>query len=245
MINPDDLKSLAPAGTLRCGVVVAPAASAFFAVQTANGPQGVTVDLFRALGEDLKLPVDLRIFPNSGELTDAIGKGTCDVAFMPQDADRAKKVDFGPPYILIESTFLVPAGSRLTGLDEANFPGARAIAIAGTTTSRSARRFLTDGTVEEVRSVDDMTRMARAGEGDLFALSVDAFDTLLPLLPGARVLTGHFQQTGVAVAVPKGRPAALKIVTDFVERAKGNGVIRKALDRAGFAGSPVAPRTMA
>ena len=110
------LAAVAPSGTLRCGVVVAPAASAFFAIEQDGVPRGVTVDLFAALGQALNAPVELVLFPNSGELTEATATGEIDVAFMPQDAERAKKVDFGPPYILIESTFLVPAGSRLTHL---------------------------------------------------------------------------------------------------------------------------------
>lgn len=234
-------KALAPSGTLRCGVVVAPAASAFFAIERDGAPQGVTVDLFAALGRNLGAPVELVVFPNSGELTEAAASGAVDIAFMPQDAERAKKVDFGPAYILIESTFLVPAGSTLTQLKDANFPGARAVAIAGTTTGRSARRFLTNGTVEDVRGVGDMVRMAKAGAADLFALSRDSFATLLPDLPGALVLAGNFQETGVAVAVPKGRPEALKAVTDFVEAMKRDGTVRVALDRAGFADCAVAP----
>jgi polar amino acid transport system substrate-binding protein len=235
------LKELAPTGVLRCGVVVAPAASVFFAIEAGDKPRGVTVDLFEAFAEDLRFPVDLKLFPNSGELTAAVARAEVDVAFMPQDAERAKSVDFGPAYYMIESTFLVPAGSKIRTLAEANFEGARAIVIASTTTGRSAARFLTQGRIEEVRSVDDMTAMARAGDGDLFALSRDAFATLLPALPGARVLDGGFQRTGIASAVPKGRPAALKIFGDFIERAKSNGVVRRALDRAGFADADVAP----
>lgn len=232
---------VAPSGILRAGVVVAPAASAFFAAMTPQGPRGVTVDLFRAMAQAFALPLDLKIFPNSGEATEAVARGDCDVAFMPRDAERAKKVAFGPAYVLIESTFLVPAGSRIGSLAESNYAGARAVAIAGTTTGRSARRFLTNGTVADVRGVDEMVRMAQAGEADLFALSVDAFDTLLPSLPGARVLSGHFQQTGVAVAVPPGRPDALAAVGAFVERAKADGTVRRALDAAGFGHCAVAP----
>jgi polar amino acid transport system substrate-binding protein len=142
---------------------------------------------------------------------------------------------------MIESTFLVPAGSKIRTLADANFNGVRAIVIASTTTGRSAARFLTRGGIHEVRSVDEMTAMARAGDGDLFALSRDAFATLLPALPGARVLDGGFQQTGIACAVPKGRRAALKIFGDFVERAKRSGGVRRALDQAGFADAQVAP----
>jgi hypothetical protein len=46
---------------------------------------------------------------------------------------------------------------------------------------------------------------------------------------------------GVAVAVPKNRPAALAYVTEFIEAAKASGVVRRALDDAGFEDIPVAP----
>lgn len=85
-----------------------------------------------------------------------------------------------------------------------------------------------------------MTEMARQGQGDAFALSHDSFTGLLPKLPGARVLPG-IQQTGIAVAVPKGRPAALKIASELLEVAKTSGLVRHALDAAGFPDAPVAP----
>lgn len=237
-----DIHELAPTGTLRGGVVVAPSPSVFFAVADAGGsPCGVTVDLIRAFAQDVRLPAALQAFPNSGELTDAVASGQCDVAFMPRDETRERMVDFGPAYFLIESTFLVPAGSRIRSLGEANFPGVRAVVIASTTTGRSAARFLTRGTTQEVRGVDRMTAMAKAGDGDLFALSRDAFATMLPEVPGARVLDGGFQHTGICCAVPKGRPCALAMLSDFVERAKASGLVRAALDRAGFPDSPVAP----
>jgi polar amino acid transport system substrate-binding protein len=235
------IDQLAPTGRLRGGVVVAPAPSVFFAVEEGGKPKGVTVDLLGLFAEKMKLPLDLLMFPNSGEVTEAVAKGECDAAFMPRDAERAKKVEFGPAYYVIESTFLVPAGSKVRTLAESNFPGARAIVIASTTTGRAAARFLTLGSIAEVRSVDEMTAMAKAGDGDLFALSRDAFDTLLPAVPGARVLDGGFQQTGVCCAVPKGRTGALELLSKFVETAKADGVVRKALDLHGFKDAAVAP----
>jgi polar amino acid transport system substrate-binding protein len=235
------IHQLAPTGRLRGGVVVAPAPSVFFAVDEGGKPKGVTVDLLGLFAEQLKLPLDLLVFPNSGEVTEAVAKGECEAAFMPRDAERAKKVEFGPAYYIIESTFLVPARSKVRTLAEANFPGARAIVIASTTTGRAAARFLTQGTIEEVRSVDEMTAMAKAGSADLFALSRDAFDTLLPAMPGARVLDGGFQQTGICCAVPKGRTGALELLSKFVETAKINGVVRRALDMHGFKTAEVAP----
>jgi len=242
MISPDDLKQLAPTGKLRGGVVTAPAVSVFFAIKgDQSDVKGVTVDLIRSFAGTLKLPLALQVYDNSGQVTDAVAKGECDLAFMPQDAERAKRVDFGPAYFLIESTYLVPAGSTIQSIDEVNRPGRRVVAIANTTTARSAHRTAPNASVEEVASVDQMTEMAQKGQGDAFALSHDSFAGLLPRLPGARVLPGNFQQTGIAVAVPKLRPAALKIATELLKAAKISGVVRRALDDAGFKDAQVAP----
>src|ERR1043165_6670551 len=223
MTTPEDLKQLAPTGTLRGGVVTAPAASAFFAIRDGGEVKGVTVDLIRGFAAALKLPLALQVYDNSGQVTDAVAKGECDIAFMPQDAERAKRVDFGPAYYFIESTYLVSAGSTIKSIDEVNRPGRRIVAISNTTTARSARRTAPNASVEEVPSVDQMTEMASKGQGDAFALSHDSFAGLLPKLPGARVLPGNFQQTGISVAVPKARPVALQIASELIEVAKTSG----------------------
>lgn len=234
MASADDIKQLAPTGKLRGGVAVAPAASAFFAVRRGGQVQGVTVDLLRAFADELNLPLELKVFDNSGQVTDAVATGDCDIAFMPQDAERAKKVDFGPAYYFISSTYLVPAGSTIQTIEEVNRPGVRVVGISNTTTVRSARRTAPKASVEEVPSVERLTTMAANADGDAFALSVDSFTTLLPKLPGARVLPGHFQQTGIAVAVPKNCPGALKLAGELVEKAKTSGLVARALARAGI-----------
>lgn len=242
MTQTDDLKELAPTGRLRGGVVIAPAKTGFFAVKDGQGaPHGVTVDLLRFLSGETKLPLDMQLYDNSGQVTDAVASGACDVAFMPQDAARAARVAFGPRYLMIESTYLVPAGSAIQSIEDVNRAGVRVIAIANTTTMRSARRSSPNASVREVPSVDAMMRLARTGEGDAFALSKDSFASLLPDLRGARVLAGNFQETGIAVAVPPGRPRALALVTALIDEAKRNGTVRRALDAAGYRDEPVAP----
>ena len=90
----------------------APTASTFFVVKDADGsPRGVTVDLGNALADKLGVPVEFLVVPNSGEVTDALEKAAIDVAFMPVDDERRKRVDFGPAYFLVESTCLVLGSS--------------------------------------------------------------------------------------------------------------------------------------
>jgi polar amino acid transport system substrate-binding protein len=242
MFSPEALEQLAPNGNLRGGIVTAPAASAFFAVRDDTGAvRGITVNLLRNLADALKLPFEIQVFDNSGQVTDAVVGGTCDVAFMPHDAERAKKVDFGPAYYIIESTYLVPAGSALQTIDDVNRPGMRIVAIANTTTMRSARRTAPQASVEEVPGVEQMVAMAAKGDGDAFALTHDSLAGLLPELPGARVLPGSFQQVGIGIAVPPGRPAVVRLVSEWLGTAKADGTVRRAFDAAGFRDLSVAP----
>ncbi|MCW5691483.1 MAG: transporter substrate-binding domain-containing protein [Pseudolabrys sp.] len=243
MTDRDALVELAPSGALRGGVVVAPAKSVSFAARDDDGVvSGVPVDLLRGFAESLGVPLTLTEFANSGQLTDAIAEGACDVGFMPRDAAREVRVAFGPSFYLMGSTYLVPAGSDIHTIEQVNRDGIRIVAIANTTTARAARRTAPLATVEEVAGVDIMTAMAQRGDGDAFALSHDSFLGLLPRLPGARILPGQFQQTGIAVAVPPGRPQALSLASRLIEDAKTSGLARRAFDAAGFADLAVAPR---
>jgi polar amino acid transport system substrate-binding protein len=117
----------------------------------------------------------------------------------------------------------------------------RIVGIANTTTIRSAARTLRHAAPVAVSTIGEAVESLRSGKADALALSRDAFRTLLPLLPGAKVLDGGFQQTGIAIAVRRDKSAALALASAFIENAKASGLVRRALDAAGFADEPVAP----
>jgi polar amino acid transport system substrate-binding protein len=236
------LQQLAPTRTLRVGVAFAPAASALFVTRDAAGqPHGVTVDLGTGLAQELGVAVAFILAPNTGDLTEATSTGAADVSFMPVDEERKKKVDFGPSYYLIESTCLVPGSSDIRTLADVDRSGVRVVGVANTTTVRSAARSLKAATIVTATSVDEAIAMLETGRADAIGLSRDALRPLLPRLPGARVLEGSFQTTGIAVAVPKNRPAALSFVSTFITKAKATGAVRRAFDKVGLTGEPVAP----
>ena len=240
--NENTMKELASTGKLRVGVVAAPSMSAFFVTQDAAGqPRGVTADLGAALADKLGVPVEFLVAPNSGEVTDALCAGALDVTFMPVDEERKQRVEFGPPYFMVESTYLVPARSGIGTLADVDRPGVRVVGIANTTTIRSAARSLKNTTIVAACSVDEAMAMLRAGQSDAFALSHDSLPPLAAGLPGSRILAGGFQQTVIAIAVPKNRPQALAAVTAFMADAKASGLVRRALDAAGFKDAAVAP----
>lgn len=238
----DAMKELVPTGKLRVALVFAPSASAFFVVKDEAGkPRGVTADLGEALGLALGAPVEFVLFPNSGLATDATESGAVDVSFMPVDEERRKRLAFGPNYYVIESTYMATAASGAKTVADVDRPGMRVIGIANTTTIRAAGRTLKNTTISPVTSVDEAVAMLRENKADAFALSRDSLPPFVKQIPGSRMVEGGFQQTGIAIAVAKGKPAAHAYVTAFLEEAKKSGVVRRALDKAGFPGEPVAP----
>jgi polar amino acid transport system substrate-binding protein len=229
--------------TLRVGIAVSPAPSASFAARDpASGkPRGVAVALGTALAQAAGATAQFVEFPNSGELTEAVAAGRVDIAFMPMDAERTRKVDFTPPYVLFESTFLVLADSPIKSLADVDRSGVRPAGIANTTTARSAVRFLKNTTLVEARAVDRLAGMLTAGEVDAIALSRESLASLARMLPPTRILDGQFHASGVGAAVRKGRPALLQFAGAFIETAKASGLVRRALDDSGLNDTAVAP----
>jgi polar amino acid transport system substrate-binding protein len=236
------VRELTPTGKLRVGVANAPSASPLFVVKDADGvPRGVTVDLGNALAKELGVAVEFMVAPNTGELTDALEAGRIDVSFMPVYDERKKRIDFGPVYFEVESTYMVTAASGIKTVDEVDRAGIRVVGIANTTTIRAAGRTLKNTTVVAAPSIGDAMAMMLGGKADAFALSRDSLPPFVAQLPGSRMVEGGFQFTGVAIAVPKGRAQALADATAFIEKAKKSGMVRQAFERAGLAHLNVAP----
>ena len=189
------MKELVPTGKLRAGIVYAPALSAFFAVKDADGrPRGVTVDLVNELAQQLGVAPEFMVVPNSGLATDAVESGAIDVSFMPVDDERRKRVDFGPNYCLIESTYMVTRASGIKTLAEVDRPNVRVVGIANTTTIRAAGRTLKNTGITAATSVEEAVAMLRTGKADAFALSRDSLPPFVALLPGSRIVDGGFSK---------------------------------------------------
>jgi polar amino acid transport system substrate-binding protein len=236
------MKELIPTGTLRVGVAFAPSPTPLFVVKNKDGtPRGVTIDLGNELAQQLGVAADFTVAPNTGELVDLLEAGRIDVSFMPVDEERKRRVDFGPVYFLVESTYMVTEASGLRKVDDVDRPGIRVVGIAGTTTIRAAARSLTQTRITAAQSIGEAVEMLTGGKADAFALSRDSLPPFVARLPGSRIVDGGFQLTGVAIAVPRARPDALAYVTAFLEKAKNSGVVRGAFNRAGLQHLMVAP----
>jgi len=136
-------RELAPTGRLRVGVVSAPKANVFFVVTDADAdPMASRPTLATNLRGPLEVASEYFVAHNSGEITDALENGLIDVAFLPVDDERRKRVEFGPAYNLFESTCLVLGSSGFRTVSDLDRPGVRVGGEANTTTIRAAAREL-------------------------------------------------------------------------------------------------------
>jgi polar amino acid transport system substrate-binding protein len=240
------IKELAPTGKLRVAVAVGPSPSALWTVRdpATGSPKGVPVELGTAMAAKLGVPVELVEHESSGAIVAARDKGTWDVTFLPVDDDRKAVLDIGAPYHLLQSTYLVAPGSAIRILADANRSGVRIAIVDGTATGRASVAACPDATTVKVKNPDEAVAMMRGGKLDAIALSRESVGGLVDALPGSRVLEEAFLNSTTAVAVLKGRSAALAFVTQFIEEAKASGLVRRALDAMGLKGSQVAPAGM-
>jgi polar amino acid transport system substrate-binding protein len=234
---------IAPRGALRVAVAVGPSPSAFWAVRDpASGrAKGVTVTLGEAAAAKLGVPVKIVEYSNSGEITAAASKDGWDVSFMPQDAEREKYVDTGPAYVVYSTTYAVHASSDIPHLASIDRDSVRVGAVEGTSTSRILLRTLKHAKLKLFPKAEEAQAQFAGEHLDALAMGREALDDYAGKHPGTRVLAENIQTTAVIVVVPKNRSATKAWAAHFIEEAKADGTVRRALDGAGFANAVLAP----
>jgi polar amino acid transport system substrate-binding protein len=236
----DPLKDeIAPTGKLRVAIAISPAGGAFWSTRTATGYAGVPVELGKAMAEQLGVPVEYVAHNNSGQIVDAVSKGSWDITFLPKDPEREGRMSFGPIYEVADATYIVKPGSKVTNFATLDQAGVKVAAVNNTTTMRGAIAHLKNAEVTGYQTYDEIFGLLKGGEIDAFALSRDQLNAMATQIPGTRVLDETFKQTVTAVAVPPNHPQALAFAVKFLNDSIANGTLRKAYDNNGMKDRPV------
>ena len=241
----DALKDeIAPTGKLRVAIAISPAGGAFWSTRTESGGYaGVPVDLGKEMAAQLGVPVEYVAHNNSGQIVDAVSKGTWDVTFLPKDPEREGRMSFGPLYEVADATYIVKPGSTVTDFATLDQSDVKVAAVNNTTTMRGAIAHLKNAKVTGYQTYDEISGLLTRGEIDAFALSRDQLNAMSKKIPGTRVLDETFKQTVTAVAVPPNHPQSLAFAARFLTEVISNGVLRKAYDNNGLKDSPIRTQT--
>jgi polar amino acid transport system substrate-binding protein len=235
--DPDVQKVLAPTGKLRVGLYPGTPTSI---LPDATNPRGVGYDLGKEFARRLGVPCEPVVFAKNAEVLEAVKTAQVDMVFTNASAERAREMDFGPPYLEIELGYIAPQKSPVSTLADIDRPGVRIGVTKGSSSDGVLSRDLKSAEIVRAVTVGAAVDMIAAGQLDAFATNKATLFEMQEKLPGSRVLDGHWGLERHAIAIPKGRDQGRAFVEKFTNDAKTEGLIEAAVARAGLRGA-VAP----
>jgi polar amino acid transport system substrate-binding protein len=239
-ISPIARSDLAPTGKLRVGINFQNVLLA--AKDPLSGePLGIAVDLARELGRRVGVPVEIVAYDTAGKMADAVKTGAWDVAFLAAEPQRANEITFTAPYLEMEATYLVPAGSPLRTTADVDREGVRIVVAAKGAPDLFLTRTLKFAQLMRAPSVAVAFKLFVSDKLEALAGYRPVLMMRAEELPGSHILDGRFSEVQQAVGTPKGRNAGAKYLREFVENAKASGMVAQAIERHGVRGLSVAP----
>jgi polar amino acid transport system substrate-binding protein len=207
--------------------------------------QGVEVDLARALAAQLGrtlVPVVYKTGSVEGlRIYQGIKKQEWDIAFLPADPRYANLVDFTTAYVDVDSTYLVRPGLQIASAADVDHPGVRVAVQDGTEQDRVLTPVLAQAQIERVDAFEDAVYGVKHGVTDVIAADRPTLLKLAQQIPGSRVLPDHFAVVSQAIAIPKGRDSLAGSITAFLEQAKADGTVARAIQTSGNRAVQVSP----
>ena len=179
-------------------------------------------------------------YERSGAVLEGARTNTSDVAFLVIDPDRAAAVDFSSPFMQTDFTYLVPAGSSIRNIADADKPGVRIAVPRGDASELYLSRTLKHAALIRTESIAAAVELLRTGHGDAYAGPRPNALTEAARLPGSLVLEGRFGIILRAALVPKGNAGRLAYLNEFIEEARSSGLLQQLIERYNLQGVQVA-----
>lgn len=201
----------------------------------------VLIELARALAARVGVDVVPVEYSNPRRVLDGLKVDAWDVAFLGVDPARLAQVDFSPPYLQVDTTYLVPPSSSIRNVADADRPRVRISVVRNSVEELALSRVLKHAQLVYAQNPDTAFELLRTGHADAFAQARPALLDYSIRLPGSRVLEDRYGANLVAMAIPKGQAGRLAYISEFIEEAKASGLVQRAVDRAGLRGVQVPP----
>lgn len=239
--TPAARSDLAPTGKLRVGINYG---NPLFAARDpkTSEPRGIAIDLARELGRQTGISVELVAYESGGQLTAGLKAGGWDLAFLAYEQAREAEITFAGAFAEADSTYLVPANSKLRTVEDVDREGVRIAVSAKGGNDLFLTRALKHAQLVRVPGGTAATFKVFVAE------KLDAFAGLRPELvrrsaelPGSRVLEGRYTVIQYSAGVPRGRNAGAEYLRQFIEDAKFSGQVAQSIERHGVRGVSVAP----
>src|SRR4051812_36286922 len=151
---PFPLSGFCPTGRLRASLNLGNPVLA--GLDANRQPAGVSIDIARALGQRLGVPVEFLQFDTAAKSVDCLTREEADIGFFAIDPKRATHVAFTPPYVLIEGAYLVRSDSPLKANEEVDRAGVRVVVGEGSAYDLYLSRELKAAHIERIASSQEV-----------------------------------------------------------------------------------------
>jgi polar amino acid transport system substrate-binding protein len=141
----------------------------------------------------------------------------------------------------LDFTYLIPSGSSIRSVADADRPGVRIAAVSNHASTLALRRILKHAELVYAETPDTTFDLLRSGKADALAQARPVLLDYSTQLPASRVLPERYGAYLLAMALPKGQPERLAYITEFIEEAKASGLVQRAIEQGGLRGVQVAP----
>ena len=128
----------------------------------------ILLDIARALGARIGVEILLVGHPTIPEMLTCLTTGACDMGFIGPDPSRTA-VDFSPPILQLDYTFLVPAASSIGSVADVDRPGVRIAAVSDHASTLTLSRILKHAQLVCAATPDPTFELLRSGRADAFA----------------------------------------------------------------------------
>jgi polar amino acid transport system substrate-binding protein len=203
--------------------------------------RGVAPDLARALAARIHVEFQPIEYNRPGLVLAGAKANAWDVAFLVLDPARANDADFSAPYMESDFTLLVPVGSAIRKFADADQSGIRIGVPRGDAVDLNLTRLAKNALLVRVDNQTAGGDLLRTGQIDAYAAPRPALLGLSSQIAGSHVLEDSFATISFAAFVPKGHDEHAAYVGEFLEDAKGSGLIKSFIEAAGLHGIKVAP----
>jgi polar amino acid transport system substrate-binding protein len=201
----------------------------------------VGIQIARLLASRLNVKAELVGYPTPADVTASLKSGTDAIAFMGIEPSRVAELDFSPPVIQFDYTFLVSAGSLIDDAADADQAGVRIAYVSHHAASLALVRVVKRAELVGADLPEIAFDLLRTGKVDALALARPMLVDYLPRLPGSHILRDAYGVNRLGIAMKQGHAGRLDYVSGFVEEAKASGLVQHAIEQSGLREIQVSP----
>jgi polar amino acid transport system substrate-binding protein len=227
---------LVRAGKLRVGL---------YLPQYGKDPNGITttvwVETARAFADRIGVPLIIVEHATPPEAIACLEQGSCDLLVLPLDSRAAAVGEFSNPIYLFDYTLMVPAGSNIATVADADRLGVRIAAVRNHASTNELIRRVKHAEFVYGETPDEALALLRDGKADAMASARPDLLMLSTKLASPHIFTASYGTNLNRLVVPKGKTHWLAYVNEFVENAKASGAVKRFIERSGTRGVRVAP----